>query len=138
MERVDAGRSRLIFLVLAIATIALGLVVHLRGGVLGATARDIAGDALWAAMVAWLIAAAAPHVRPARRGLAAAAICFCVEFSQLYHAPALDALRATTPGHLVFGSGFDARDLVAYTAGILAALLIEGWRRTPARAAGKQ
>jgi hypothetical protein len=45
--------------------------------------------------------------------------------SQLYHAPALDALRATRAGHLVLGSGFDARDLAAYTAGVAAAVLLE-------------
>jgi hypothetical protein len=47
-----------------------------------------------------------------------------VELSQLYHAAALDAVRATTAGHLVLGSGFDLRDLVAYGVGVgLVALL---------------
>jgi hypothetical protein len=130
-------RSRLFFLVLAIVTIALGLGVHLRGGVLGVAARDVIGDALWAAMVAWLLGAAVPRVNAGIRGVAAAAICFCVEFSQLYHVPALDALRATPPGHLVLGSGFDPRDLLAYTTGIIAAVLIEGWGRTGARPTGR-
>ncbi len=38
-------------------------------------------------------------------------------------APTLDAWRATTLGHLVLGSGFDPRDLVAYALGVFA-----GWR----------
>jgi hypothetical protein len=53
------------------------------------------------------------------------AICFAVELSQLYHAPALDALRETTAGHLVLGSGFDPRDLIAYAAGVCAAALVD-------------
>jgi hypothetical protein len=55
----------------------------------------------------------------------ALAVCFVVELSQLYHAPALDALRQTTVGHLVLGSDFDPRDLAAYAAGVLAAAMLE-------------
>jgi hypothetical protein len=48
-----------------------------------------------------------------------------VEVSQLYHAPVVDAVRATRLGHLVLGSGFDARDLAAYAGGIVGAVLLE-------------
>lgn len=118
-------RARLTYLTLAVGTIAFGLVVHLRGGVLDATTRDIAGDALWAAMMVWWAGAIAPAARPRTRALVALGICFGVEFSQLWHAPALDALRGTTAGHLVLGSGFDPRDLAAYAAGILAAMFLD-------------
>ena len=121
----SALRTRLRYLALGTATIVLGLAVHLRGQALGTALRDITGDALWAAMVTWLAGAAAPNARPWRRAVAALAICFSVEFSQLYHQPALDAARRTTVGHLVLGSGFDPRDLAAYAAGIAVALLIE-------------
>ena len=43
----------------------------------------------------------------------------------MYHAPALDAFRRTTAGHLVLGSGFDPRDLAAYAAGVLTAVFLE-------------
>jgi hypothetical protein len=59
------------------------------------------------------------------RAVAARAVCFFVEFSQLIHLPALDALRRTIVGHLALGSGFDPRDFSAYTAGVLAAVLLE-------------
>lgn len=52
-------------------------------------------------------------------------ICFAVEASQLFHTPGLDAFRATTVGQLVLGSGFDSLDLASYTAGVLAAALLE-------------
>jgi hypothetical protein len=52
-----------------------------------------------------------------------------VEVSQLWHAPALDAIRATDIGHLVLGSGFDLRDLLAYLLGVAAPTALEvAWR----------
>jgi hypothetical protein len=113
------------YVALTLGTIGLGLAVHLRGAVLSPVARDVLGDALWAAMVTWGIAAIAPALRLSRRGGAALAFCFAIEFSQLYHTPALDALRSTTGGHLVLGNGFDPRDLGAYAAGVLAIVLLE-------------
>jgi hypothetical protein len=97
--------------------------------------RDVLGDALWAAMVVWWIAAVAPASRLPWRAAVALAFCFAVEFSQLWHFPALDALRRTTAGHLALGSGFDPRDFAAYAAGVLAAVLLE--RATERRRADK-
>jgi hypothetical protein len=118
-------RQRAPFIALAATTIAVGLLVHLGGAALGRDARDVLGDALWAAMVAWWAGAAAPRARLAARSAAAYALCVGVEVSQLYHAPVLDAARATTLGHLVLGSGFDARDLAAYALGVGGAALLE-------------
>jgi len=59
----------------------------------------------------------------------ALAFCCAVEFSQLWHTPWLNAVRRTTAGHLVLGSGFNARDLVAYAGGVGGEGLVEwGWR----------
>jgi hypothetical protein len=96
----------------------VGLLVHLRGSALGPATRDILGDALWAVMMTFWIGALAPAARRAVRAAAACAICVIVETSQLLHAPWLDALRATRAGHLVLGSGFDPRDLLAYVLGV--------------------
>ena len=117
-------RARLSYLALASGAIAVGLAVHLHGGPLSATARDVIGDALWAAMIAWLAGAAAPSSPLAARAALALGLCFAVEFGQLYHTPGLDAIRATSVGHLVLGSGFDARDLAAYALGIVGAALL--------------
>ena len=125
-------RARLAYVALALGTIAVGLAVHLGGRALAPGARDVRdvlGDALWAVMVAWWVGALAPGLAPGRRAALALAACFAVEASQLLRAPALDAVRRTTLGHLVLGSGFDARDLVAYTLGVLAAVALErAWR----------
>ena len=118
-------RTRAAFVALAVGTIAVGLGVHRRGDILGAALRDMLGDALWATMIAWWVAALVPRASLRTRAIAALAICFAVELSQLYHAPALDALRRTTAGHLVLGSGFDPRDFVSYALGVLAAALLE-------------
>ena len=117
--------ARLRYLALALGTIALGLLVHLRGGALSPVARDVLGDALWAAMVVWWVSAIAPATRLIWRGAATLVFCFAIEFSQLLHLPALDALRRTTAGQLVLGSGFDSRDLAAYAAGVVGAILLE-------------
>ena len=44
--------------------------------------------------------------------------CFVIEFSQLYQADWINAVRATTIGALVLGSGFLWTDLVCYTIGV--------------------
>ena len=76
-------------------------------------------------MVYWWLGALAPHARPLRRASAALAIAWSVELLQLWRAPWLLAVRATTLGHLVLGSDFDARDLGAYAAGVGMALAVE-------------
>jgi hypothetical protein len=116
---------RATYLAAALATIGIGLLVHLRGAPLGPAARDMLGDALWAAMIVWWTGVFAPRTRLSARAAAAYALCVAVEVSQLYHTPALDAIRATRAGHLVLGSGFDARDLLAYAAGVAVAALVE-------------
>lgn len=113
------------YVALAVGTIALGLAVHWRGGALSPVVRDVLGDALWAAMVAWWMAAVAPAIRLPCRAAVALVFCFAVEFSQLVRFPALDALRRTTAGHFALGSGFDPRDFAAYAAGVLAVVLLE-------------
>ena len=118
---------RVAYVALAAGTIALGLWVHRSGRVLGPDVRDVLGDALWATMMAWWAGAVAPHARVAARSASALAICVAVEFSQLVHAPAIDAVRQTPFGQLVLGSGFDPRDLWAYALGVLAAALLEWW-----------
>jgi hypothetical protein len=118
-------RARLGYAALAAATIAVGLFVHRSGILLPPAARDIVGDALWAMMIVWWVSAAAPRARPWIRGAVALGICFAVELSQLVHTPAIDAARSTTLGQLVLGSGFDPRDLLAYAAGVVAAVLLE-------------
>ena len=124
-------RDRSRYLALAFATIIVGLTVHLHGGALPPATRDVFGDALWAMMVTWVISAVVPKLSLLRRATAAATVCLVVEFSQLVDQPALNAIRRTTAGHLVLGTSFDPRDLVAYLAGVLVSVLLD-WSRKSA------
>jgi len=76
-------------------------------------------------MMFWLLGAVAPRASLVARSAAAYAICVCVETSQLYHAPAIDALRGTRLGHLALGSGFDPRDFLWYALGVAGAMVLE-------------
>jgi hypothetical protein len=53
VDRKEIMGRRARFIALAVATIVLGLLVHLRGAMLDFEMRDALGDALWAAMIAW-------------------------------------------------------------------------------------
>jgi hypothetical protein len=117
--------ARVAYVALAVGTIVLGLTLHLYGDALGPTSRDVVGDIIWGAMIAWWVGAFAPGNSLRARSVAAVAICFAVELSQLYHTPTLDMLRRTTVGQLTLGTGFDLRDFVAYTVGVLVAALLE-------------
>ncbi len=118
-------RARLIYIALAVTTIAIGLWVHRGELTLSAAARDVTGDALWAMMMVWWVGAAVPTARVLTRGAVALTICFAVELSQLMRTPWIDAGRGTMLGRLVLGSGFDRRDLLAYTLGVVLAVVLE-------------
>jgi len=76
-------------------------------------------------MIMWWVSAVAPGTSLRRRVAAAVIVCFGVEFSQLIHTPALDRLRDTLAGHVVLGSDFDARDLLAYVVGVGVVAMLE-------------
>jgi hypothetical protein len=118
---------RLRYGILAALTVAAGLAVHLHGASLPPALRDVIGDALWASMIYWLVGATAPAIARRWRIIAALAICFAVEFSQMVSSDLLRAARGTTIGHLVLGSDFDARDLFAYSIGVACASLADYW-----------
>jgi hypothetical protein len=118
-------RSRLYYSALAVATIAIGLAVHLLADGVPTAVRDMLGDALWGAMIFWLIAVAAPATGRPVRIVAALGICFAVELSQLYPGADLAALRRTAVGHLVLGSDFDPRDFISYSLGVLGAAALD-------------
>lgn len=118
-------RSRALYLALALAAVALGLASRRFRPALPPFLGAYAGDALWAAMVFLLAAAAWPRARVSRLALGAGLFSFAVEASQLYRAPWIEALRATRPGGLVLGHDFVWCDLPCYAAGVLLAAAID-------------
>ena len=119
--------ARLRYGLLALSTIAVGLLVHGRGAALGPDAQDVLGDALWAMMLYWWIGVLGPHWPVVWRSGVSDGVCVAVELSQRVHGPTLDAVRQTTLGALVLGTGFDPRDFVSYAVGVAIATALDWW-----------
>ena len=122
-------RSRPVYAGLAALTIVLGLASRRFAAYLPWWLAKNAGDALYATMMFWGIGLLAPKLATRWAALAATAICFAIEASQLYQAAWIVAVRATSLGALVLGSGFHALDLLCYVIGAALAAGIEAGAR---------
>ena len=120
-------RSRALYALLAVAVVAAGL--FWRSGLipLPQWLSNNGGDALWALMVFVGFGFLLPRASTLVVALLALTFAWGIEFSQLYHAPWLDSVRATIPGRLVLGNTFNWPDLPAYAVGIVLGALVE-WR----------
>ena len=123
----STGRNRVLYALLAAAVIASGLLW--RSGLipLPQWLSNNGGDALWALMVFVGFGFLFPRASTLTVALLALTLSWGVEVSQLYHAPWIDAVRATLPGRLVFGTTFAWPDLPAYAVGIALGAWAE-WR----------
>ena len=83
------------------------------------------GSLLWAMMVFFSVAMAAPGLKRPGIALVAAAIAICVELFRLVHTPWLDAFRLTLGGALLLGRIFSPWNLLAYGIGIVLAMLLD-------------
>lgn len=89
------------------------------------------GDAIWAMMVFVGCGFLFPRLSTMRLALLALGIAWAVEFSQIYHAPWIDAVRSTRLGRLALGFTFNWPDLLAYAAGIgIIAVLEHRYRKS--------
>lgn len=120
------GRSRAGVLLQIGLVVALGLLS--RRFPLPGILAEHTGDALYA--VAAYFATAFVFPAASRPALVCAAFGFsaAVEFSQMLSWPWLRDLRATRPGALLLGQGFQRADLVAYAIGAMLAGLGDRWR----------
>ncbi|MYN39762.1 DUF2809 domain-containing protein [Duganella sp. FT109W] len=118
-------RNRLWYCGITLAVIAVGLASRRFPAMLPAAAGKYPGDVLWTMMVFFGLAVIWPRLGVMRLTVAALAISYAVEFSQLYQAPWINALRTHPLGHLVLGSTFNWPDLAAYTIGAVLAMLLE-------------
>ena len=113
--------------VLAVAVVAAGLLWRSGFIPLPPVLSKYGGDALWALMVFVGFGFLLPRASTFVVALLALTFSWGVEFSQLYHAPWLDAVRATLPGRLVLGNTFNWPDLPAYALGVALGAWAE-WR----------
>ncbi|GAA2729434.1 DUF2809 domain-containing protein [Actinocorallia aurantiaca] len=115
----DMLRFRLVVVAGAVATLAVGLGITLVGF---GKAGEYAGGVLYACLVGLLILLVLPRLRPVPFVLATAGLCWAVEFFQLTPWPAEWAERSFL-SRLVFGTTFNAPDLLPY---VLGAILVGG------------
>ena len=125
----QSPRSRLLYGVLGLAVVAAGLLWRADFMPLPPWLSNNGGDALWALMVFLGFGFLLPRASTLTIALLALTFSWCVELSQLYHAPWIDALRAILPGRLVLGNTFNWPDLPAYALGVVLGAMAEWkWR----------
>jgi len=119
------ARHRLLSAALALIVMGTGLAWRLPALSFSPFVRKYGADALWAWLVFLLIRIVRPQASVATSAAAAFGFAVAIELSQLYHAPWIDAIRATRLGALVLGSVFNWPDIPAYALGVVVGVLIE-------------
>ena len=117
-------RNRILYLILTIITIILGLLSRKVQG-LPQIISSYSGDALWALMVFFLFSFLFNKKSTIFILVISIIFSYWIEISQLYHAPWIDSIRATTLGGLILGFGFLWSDLICYTVGIVIGAIID-------------
>jgi hypothetical protein len=118
-------RSRGHYLIALIVVIALGLPTRLWPQVLPPFLVNYGGDALWALAIFLLLGLLFPAARTRTLTLAAFTLTWGIEFSELYRADWINAIRATRLGGLILGYTFLPSDLLCYSVGIGVGALLE-------------
>ncbi len=111
-------RNFRIYFSLTVITVVCGLLSRSQYIQLPKFVSTYSGDTLWALTVFWILCVIFPSIQTKSVMVIALAFSFCIEFSQLYHAPWIDVIRDGTLGGLVLGYGFKYSDLVCYSVGI--------------------
>lgn len=118
-------RLRTAYAVIAILVICLGLLWRSRFFGLPPFVAKYGGDALWSLLVFVCVRFCVPERPYFIPAIIAFSFACAVEFSQLYDAPWIDAIRTTLPGRLVLGSTFNWPDIPAYALGIIFGFLAD-------------
>lgn len=125
MTECTRPRSRPLLCMLIAMVILTGRASRKYPSLLPALFGKYPGDALWALMVLLGWALVSPRLGTGKLAFFALVTSCAVEFSQLYQAAWINAIRSTTVGHLVLGSTFSWFDMLAYSVGIGLGVLVE-------------
>ncbi|MBO3093382.1 DUF2809 domain-containing protein [Cellulomonas dongxiuzhuiae] len=117
-------RRRALLGVAALAVLVAGLAVSRGDGL----AADLAGGALYAALVQLLVLLAVPAARVTGAAAVALGVCVAVELAQLTPVPGA-VVAAWPPAAYALGSTFVPADLLAYLAGVLAVAAVDALAR---------
>jgi Protein of unknown function (DUF2809) len=123
-------RTRLNQAVSAAFVICLGVASRSRFVGLPPFWAKYSGDALWALLAFIGLGLFFPSQRTWKVAALAFGVAGADEFSQLYHAAWIDAIRRTWLGHAILGDVFAWTDLVAYAAGIAVGAIAEWMTRS--------
>jgi len=127
IERSDLFGRRGTCLAIALLLIPAGVAWRMAPLGLPPFLHKYGGSVLWAAMVYWLVAMLLPRMTPAKVAVLAAILAAAVEFSRLFHVPALDAFRLTLAGKLILGRFFSLWNIAAYWVAIAVAAGADRW-----------
>jgi hypothetical protein len=120
-------------IVLVLATIVAGIVVRFARIGLPPLVMKYAGSMLWAATIYWVGSTLLGRMRLVGVAVTAGCVATGVEFFKLYRSPGMDAFRGTLPGILLLGRYFSTWNILAYWAGIAAAVAADGAMRERSR-----
>ncbi|WP_211236766.1 DUF2809 domain-containing protein [Sporocytophaga myxococcoides] len=124
-QEIIMKRNRLLYFFIIIALICTGLAARKWQIYLPDMINVYLGDAIWAAMIYFGIAFIFNRRSMSFIAMLSLTFCYCIEVSQFYHAPWIDAIRHTRIGALILGFAFLWSDILAYTLGISISFLGE-------------
>lgn len=125
--KASAARRRLIYLSVALATVAAGLSVRFAPLGLPWFWMKYGGSMLWAVMIYWVLRLVWPARGSVALASAAGVIATAVEFTRLYHSGWLDTFRASLAGAVLLGRYFSVRNIAAYWIAIAAGALLDAF-----------
>ncbi len=117
--------SQILYFLITLLVIIIGITVRLKQEWFPDFVNLWLGDLLYAVMMFFAISFLFPNKKALHRAFAAAIVCYAVEFFQMYHAPWIEAVRSTLLGKLILGRGFLWSDVLAYSAGVVMAYLLD-------------
>ena len=119
------NKRRFIYLIITCFLVVLGLSSRKWGYMIPDFLSNYSGDTIWAAMVYFGLRILFPSFSELKVGISALLFSYGIEFSQLYQADWINAIRNTTLGALILGHGFLWSDLLCYTAGIVLSIVFD-------------
>jgi glycopeptide antibiotics resistance protein len=125
MNATEFTRNRIVYALIILIVVILGLASRRYSENLPEFIATYAGDTLWTLMIFLLIGFLFPSQSTLKVAAIALLFSFCIELSQLYHAPWIDEIRQNRLAALVLGRGFLWSDLLCYSVGVAIGAMAE-------------